>query len=200
MYLQLNSDFLEKLKKINNYSYSDILFRIYIFNHEQDILPENSALFAAISEHAQEEVEQALKTFKEEGIFTVISQDEYFDLQLEDFSRGRYECPNSRKRSTPVKKLTTKSLIEEQPEDLQDDLRQFVDMRAMTKAITPTGLKKALAHLDTLAKEYMEEHPYADDLEVRKKIVEQSTEHMWLGFYQLKENITGGTWDNPVPF
>lgn len=170
MYLQINKDFQDKLKKLNNYSYSDILFRIYIHNHEQDIIPENREIFTAICEHAREEVDEAFDKFLEVGMFTRISGEDYFNLQVEDFANGKYKCPKSRKAENTrgYSRLSTKELINRQPEDLRETVRDYVDMRAAIRhKITPSALDKILVKLDDYAAEYMESHPDANEIDVK---------------------------------
>ena len=195
-YIQLETDFIQKLKKVrkapNGYIYSDILFRIYFFNHEQKIFPADSEMFATISEHTVEEVREAFGLFKKEGILKYVDSETYFELQKEDFLKGEYKAPKARTKKKDVtkdaySKRDIDSLINQQVEELKSFWTEYVEMRKkIKKPISVTGMERAIAHLDNLADEYCRENIGASALETKQKILQNSIDNAYQGLFQLK--------------
>jgi len=199
-FIEIDKDFAEKLGKIkteNRYTYSDILFRIYLFNHEQSMIPADSEMFSAITGHTKSEIIDAIHYMDEHNILKIVTEREYFELVKEDFLQGKYKAPKaktskSQKRSkTGYTKIELKNVIEGQPTDLQDALWQFVEMRkAIKKPISASTLEKTIHKVENLAKDYLGFKKVPENngefVDIEKQIVEQSVDHAWQGVFELK--------------
>ena len=190
-------------------------------------IPFNAQLIATVTRHQVGTVERALKVFQELGLIEVLDNGAIYMLDIQSYI-GKSSTEADRKREYRREISTQKQLIgqmsdkhsreiekeidldielEEEKEiknketfvSLIDDyttepllisaLKNYVEMRKKMKGFTTHALK---INLNTLSK-------LTNDDTTKVAIVEQSIEHSWKSFYELKHSVMKETKEKPLP-